>query len=259
MSTNLEQATERQLQRLKQACGVESDTAFAQFMGISQGSVSGAKKKQQLPHSWFFQVAEKTGLPADWLFFGQSGDPMRISANEKDAALAAPGTCAREAGRPSEAGPAGLTGAGRTEHALPVDEDFAFVPMVEARLSAGSGSLETSAKVERAYAFRRDFLARKGNPRHMVLMRVSGTSMEPEICDNDIVLIDQSNTDITPGRLYAVGFEDAIYLKRIDKEPGKVIFKSANPDFQPMEFDLRGDCDALFRVIGRVLWCGREY
>ena len=102
------------------------------------------------------------------------------------------------------------------------DVDLIMIPMVEARLSAGHGSLEVGGDSERSYAFRSDFLHRKGNPREMVLMRVSGDSMEPEIMDNDIVLIDQGKRDVTPGRLYAIGFDEAIYLKRIDILPGKV-------------------------------------
>ena len=106
---------------------------------------------------------------------------------------------------------------------------------------------------------RGDFLRRKGNPRRMVLMRVSGDSMVPEIFDNDLVLLDQGQTEITPGRLYAVGFEDAIYIKRIDMLPGKIILRSVNPAYAPVTLDLRGDCAEQFRVIGRVLWSGREY
>ena len=79
----------------------------------------------------------------------------------------------------------------------------------------------------------------KGNPREMVLMRVSGDSMEPEIVDNDIVLIDQGKRDVTPGRLYAIGFDEAIYLKRIDILPGKVILKSTNAAYPPVELDTR--------------------
>ncbi|MEG1609635.1 MAG: S24 family peptidase [Bilophila sp.] len=139
------------------------------------------------------------------------------------------------------------------------DVDLLMIPMVEARLSAGLGSLEVSAASERSYAFRSDFLTRKGNPHEMVLMRVSGDSMEPEIRDNDVVLIDQSKRDVTPGRLYAVGFDEAIYLKRIDVLPGKVFLRSTNPDYPPVELDTRGDCEEQFRVIGRILWCGREY
>lgn len=71
------QLFEAQFERLKKASGVETDTAFASFLGLRQGSISGAKKKKQLPHAWFFQVAEKTGVSSDWLFWGRG--PMQIS------------------------------------------------------------------------------------------------------------------------------------------------------------------------------------
>ena len=134
-----------------------------------------------------------------------------------------------------------------------------MVPMVEARLSAGQGSLQTDGNSERSYAFRSDFLHRKGNPDNMVLMRVSGDSMQPEILNDDVVLLDQSKTDILPGRIYAVRFEEAIYLKRVDMLPGKVILKSANPAYPPVELDIRDQQRDAFRVIGQVLWSGREY
>lgn len=75
------QTLEAQLYRLKTACGAGTDTAFADFLGISQGSISGAKKKGQLPHSWFFQVAEKTNVSSDWLCFGRGS--MRHSEEAK--------------------------------------------------------------------------------------------------------------------------------------------------------------------------------
>lgn len=93
----------------------------------------------------------------------------------------------------------------------------------------------------------------------MVLMRVSGDSMVPEIQDNDLVLLDQGQTEIVSGRLYAIGFEDAIYIKRIDLLPGQIVLHSTNPAYPPVTLDLSGDCAEQFRVIGRVLWSGREY
>lgn len=71
------QLFEAQFERLKKVSGVDTDTAFASFLGLRQGSISGAKKKRQVPHAWFFQIAEKTGASADWLFWGRG--PMRIS------------------------------------------------------------------------------------------------------------------------------------------------------------------------------------
>lgn len=66
---------EQQLERLKQALNVESDTAFSQYLEMSQGSVSGAKKREQIPHAWFFQVAEISNISVDWLYWGEG--PMR--------------------------------------------------------------------------------------------------------------------------------------------------------------------------------------
>lgn len=71
------QLFEAQFERLKKASGADTDTAFASFLGLRQGSISGAKKKRQVPHAWFFQVAEKTGVSANWLFWGRG--PMQIS------------------------------------------------------------------------------------------------------------------------------------------------------------------------------------
>lgn len=139
------------------------------------------------------------------------------------------------------------------------DVDLIMVPMVEARLSAGTGSLETSGNTERSYAFRSDFLRRKGNPKDMVLMRVGGDSMQPEVMNNDVVLLDQSKRNVRPGPIFAVGFQKAIYLKRIDTLPDRIILKSTNPAYPPVEIPVGEQEGDAFRIIGQVIWCGREY
>lgn len=218
------------LSRLMKAVSASSDAELARALGISPQSVSGARRRGEVPPAWVQACAEKTGCNAHWLFFGQG--PMFL--------------------------PPHLTDEGNGTAGEP-EVDMITIPLVEARLSAGTGSLEVNGGTEGGHAFRGDFLRRKGNPRRMVLMRVSGDSMVPEIFDNDLVLLDQGQTEITPGRLYAVGFEDAIYIKRIDMLPGKIILRSVNPAYAPVTLDLRGDCAEQFRVIGRVLWSGREY
>ncbi|MBE6442187.1 MAG: helix-turn-helix transcriptional regulator [Desulfovibrio desulfuricans] len=133
-----------------------------------------------------------------------------------------------------------------------------MVPMVEARLSAGAGSFETGGEVLRHYAFRWDFLRRKGNPSQMVLLRVSGDSMQPSILHNDVVLIDQSQKVPVPGRIYAVGVEDMVYLKVLDAMPGRLVLTSVNPEYAPIEADTREQLGDLVRIIGRAVWVGRE-
>ena len=221
---------ETTLQRLMLALNASTDAELARALGITPQSVSGARKRGEVPPAWIQTCAAETGVNAHWLFFGSG--PMRLPEAADGELPTSPADC---------------------------ETDLIHVPLAEARLSAGTGSLEVSERSDDSYAFRGDFLRRKGNPRRMVLMHVSGDSMVPEIFDNDLVLLDKGQTEISPGRLYAVGFEDAIYIKRIDKVPGKIILHSVNPAYPPVNLDLRGDIADQFRVIGRVLWSGREY
>ena len=219
---------EARFARVLEAAKAANDSDLARILGIHPSSVGAAKKRQQIPTGWIEKVAEDFGVSADWLFFGVQ-DGRKITPECK---IITP-EC---------------------------DVELRLIPMAEARLSAGNGSLEVSGNHERSYAFRMDFLLRKGNPDKMVLMRVAGDSMQPEILDGDVVLLDQSKKDIMPGRIFAVGFDDSIYLKRIDKQPGKVILKSVNEEaYPPIELDIRGDMAEYFRVIGKVVWSGREY
>lgn len=213
-------------QRIRQLRGKLAQDVFAVSIGVSRGSLSAYERDEtQPPAETLKEICAKYAVSADWLLFGEG----------------------KEASSRQDVVPVG-------------DVDLKLIPLVEARLSAGNGSLDVSGDHDRSYAFRLDFLLRKGNPDKMILMRVSGDSMQPEIMDNDVVLIDQSKKDIIPGKIFAVGFEEAIYLKRIDMVPGKVILKSVNEEgYPPIELDVRGDCSEQFRVIGKVIWSGREY
>jgi phage repressor protein C with HTH and peptisase S24 domain len=90
----------------------------------------------------------------------------------------------------------------------------------------------------------------------MVLMDVFGNSMSPEIKDGDMVLIDQSQTDIFAGTVYAVGVEDTIMVKRIEKHPRKLVLLSDNKEYTPI-FLSDDEMDRV-RIIGKVLWICRE-
>jgi phage repressor protein C with HTH and peptisase S24 domain len=71
-----------------------------------------------------------------------------------------------------------------------------------------------------------------------------------------MVLIDQGQTAVVAHGVYAVGLEDTVLVKRVEKRPGQLVLLSDNRDYAPIV--LAGDeLDAL-RVIGRVLWVGRE-
>jgi len=136
---------------------------------------------------------------------------------------------------------------------------YALVPKVMARLAAGTGSLETEGKVIGYYAFKLDFLQRKGHPKKMVLMDVAGDSMEPMLLDGDTVLIDESQREIIAGAMFAVGIEQEVFVKSLLRVPGKLVLQSRNGRYAPIEVDMNGDLAGTVRIIGRVVWSCREY
>lgn len=137
------------------------------------------------------------------------------------------------------------------------DVDLLFVPRIKAQLSAGNGSLVTDENVAAHYSFKSDWLHTKGQPKQMVILFVSGTSMQPDICHNDMVMIDQSQTTVIPGNIYAVGVDDAILVKCVDVAPGQIILRSKNQEFPPIHIE-RKNADQV-KILGRVVWMAREY
>ena len=87
-------------------------------------------------------------------------------------------------------------------------------------------------------------------------MNVFGNSMTPEIKDGDAVLIDQSQTDIIAGAIFAVGVDETIMVKRVEKHPGKLVLLSDNREYAPI-FLTPAEIDSI-RIIGKVLWICRE-
>jgi phage repressor protein C with HTH and peptisase S24 domain len=213
------------VERLISATPGGSVASLAGLLGVSHQAVYNAKNKSKIPKSWIVDVSESTGFSADWLLTGKGSPKRGMGSNSQEPAC---------------------------------DVDMVYVPMVEARLSAGTGSFETGDESERRYGFRADFLARKGQMSQMVLMRVDGDSMEPEIHHGDVVLIDQSQTTPRAGALYAVGVEDLVYIKMVDTLPGKIILKSCNSAYSHLEIDARGDLSNGIRIIGKAVWLGRE-
>ena len=44
----------------------------------------------------------------------------------------------------------------------------------------------------------------------------------------------------------------------VDALPGRIILKSSNPGYGPIEIDARGDLIDGIRIIGKAVWLGRE-
>ena len=206
------------LQRVFQATGLTSQTELASVLKINRSAITQARKKNSIPDKWILQLYKTYGLNPDWVETGSGQTFIKKSASD--------------------------------------DSIFKNIPKVRARLSAGGGSFEVGSEIEGYYAFRRDWLTTKGNRNKMVLMDIFGNSMEPEMKDGDTILIDESQKDILAGAIYAVGIDDTIMVKRVEKHPNKLVLLSDNKDYSPIY--LQSNEISSVRIIGKVIWISRE-
>lgn len=144
--------------------------------------------------------------------------------------------------------------------AMPEEEllDFDFVPKVEAKAGAGA-SLETSGEVKGLYAFRRDFFVNcRLSPDKVVLMDVSGDSMQPLLFDGDTILINKAETSLSEGKIYVVTYFDELRVKRLFRGPREIIMRSDNSNYPDIHISDADELDQL-RIHGRVRWAGRLF
>ncbi len=207
------------IQRIFEATGLNSQNELAMVLKINRSAITQAKNRGEIPENWIWRLADRYGLSSGWLKTGE-GQPFQSRT----------------------AGP---------------EADFLEVPFVKARLSAGGGSFEVAHQIDDFFLFKKEWLANKGSPQQMVLMSITGNSMEPELRDGDTVLIDRSQTDILAGAVYAIGIEDVIMVKRIEKMPDTLVLRSDNPRYDPIL--IHSDEAEKVRIIGKVVWFCRNY
>lgn len=210
------------LARLMEATGVSSQSELARELGINRSGITHARNKNHIPDNWIVKLFRRFGVSPQWVETGRG--PIFLKP-----------------GSPEDSG----------------EGDFRRIPKVAARLSAGTGSFDCGEEVTEYLSFPTAWLSRKGAAASMVAMEVFGQSMEPLIREGDTVLIDQSQARIMAGAIYAVGVEDTILVKRLEKHPDALVLNSENPAFSPIHLDLHS-LDKV-RILGRVIWSCREY
>jgi len=208
------------IHRIMGATGISSQAELAKELGINRSGITHARNKNHIPDNWIVKLFRRFRVNPDWVDTGKG--PVFFDGKHRDDA-----------------------------------SEFRRIPKVAARLSAGTGSFECDPDISQFLSFPSAWLARKGSAAAMVAMEVFGQSMEPLIREGDTVLIDQSQTRIMAGAIYAVGVDDTILVKRLEKHPDALVLCSDNKDFSPIHLDIH----ALekVRILGRVIWSCREY
>jgi phage repressor protein C with HTH and peptisase S24 domain len=112
--------------------------------------------------------------------------------------------------------------------------EFVLLPRYDVRVSAGGGSLVHSEQIVDYYAFnRRWFEDRIGiPPAQAVLLEVHGDSMEPDLEDGDLVIVDTSKTSFVADAIYVILVNGALVIKRVSQRmDGKIEIRSSNEKY----------------------------
>lgn len=142
---------------------------------------------------------------------------------------------------------------------LDTKDDYVEIQRFNVDASAGHGSAITLEEETGQYAFKKAWLDRRGlNSNNLSVISVAGDSMEPDLRDGDLILIDHATTSLADGNIYVVRFSDGIYVKRIQHLPGdKVHLISSNRNYPPIEI-AHPVADGV-EVVGRVVASMHEW
>jgi len=219
--------------RLKELIGPNSANSFARKVGLGESLLRKYLSGTTPSIDNALKIAKGADVSFMWL---ASGEGPKLA----DASLL-----------PSLAWPDGFLPAS-------VMKDFALIPRLDIRASAGNGSLAIDEEVIDFLAFQESWLrGRNINPKYARVMTAKGDSMEPTIRDGDVLLVDTSITSIRDNSLYVLVFGGLVFVKRIHQRlTGAVMLISDNDRYPPEEVSEANAPD--LHVAGRVVWFGRS-
>lgn len=197
-----------------------SRRAFGELLGVSESKIQKIEiGAQRADHEFLSLLSKKTDVDMNWLL---NSDELPPVADE----------------RPGE---------------------FVTIRKLEIEASAGNGTEIASERAGDGYAFSQKWLSKRGLlPETLSIISVRGDSMEPDLNDGDLVLIDLANTDLADGKIYAVQYSGNLFVKRIQYVPGDTVrLVSRNAQYAPIEIKTP-EADGV-RVVGRVVASMHEW
>ena len=210
--------------RLCELLGItNTDTAIQGATDLRPAFIKRFRAGQTIPIKLLQELALKTGRSVDWILYGAEGAAAvaKSSARQVD------------------------------------DVELVLVPRLDVAAAAGEGMGFSDLAEERLapLAFRRDWIDHHGlDAGKLSVIGVRGDSMEPDLYDGDVVLVDEREVgDMVNGRtIYIVRSEDGLHLKRLRRSRGEWLLVSANSDYGDMVYE-------DITVLGKVAWSGHRW
>ena len=133
---------------------------------------------------------------------------------------------------------------------------LAFVPEMEVEAAAGPGALNEEFVSEKARWYLPEGMIRHeadAKPESLRIMRVRGNSMEPDMSEDDRIVVDTARRIPATGEMFVLWDGNGLVVKRVETlpEPGpsRLRLISANPDYTPYTC-LAEDA----HIVGKVVW-----
>ena len=171
-----------------------------------------------------------SGCSLIWLLTGEG--PMTESALREESATFGGGKTS--AFRFNRRRDDGVGGDGREVLEASDGREFVLLPRYDVRVSAGGGSLVHSEQIVDYYAFNRRWFEDRVSiaPAQAVLLEVHGDSMEPDLEDGDLVIVDTSKTSFVADAIYVILVDGALVIKRVSKRmDGNIEIRSSNEKY----------------------------
>ncbi|KZC87352.1 transcriptional regulator [Neisseria flavescens] len=191
---------------------------------------------------YLVKIQEVTGCDLNWLLTGKGLPYLDKASTESIGAF-----------------PVSNTSSGAVDTlGNPVDlREFVFIPRYSVEAAAGHGQAVNDEKPLFCMAFRRywieNYVTRQTDK--LSVIAVKGDSMEGILNHGDNILINHAETEPRDG-LYVLRIGNDLFVKRVQRIPGKLLVTSANPHYAPFEIDLSHTDDDI-AIVGRVEWFGR--
>ncbi len=132
-------------------------------------------------------------------------------------------------------------------------EDYLRIPYApHARIGTASSAVNFDELDDSCCAFHRSIFPQWAHPESLICLRSAGDSMEPTLHDEDLIVLDRSETDPVDGCLVVVRTKEGVVIKRVRRVGRSWQLLSDNPSYPPRQV-AKDD-----RVIGRVAWSGPQ-
>lgn len=125
--------------------------------------------------------------------------------------------------------------------------------------AAAGGKVNIEEKEAEPYYFRQSWVTDRlhTSPENLRMIFVEGDSMEPTLCQGDMVLVDITRKNPSPPGIFVLFDGMALIAKRLEflpqSKPPSVRILSDNTQYQPYERKI-----SEVQIIGRVVWFARE-